>query len=173
MDLIVENAKKASIGGASRVRPTADRQQRLYEDQIVGQICHYAGAVYLTGNKDAYVKAREEANRNPLKGDCGSDIPGLPVDIKGSLMRAGGDPMNYRLLVRPMERHPKHFYVLALLTELADPATVYLVGYARECDLPAEVAQGGQFGGAHVMYAEDLRPMDRAQALVRAVMEKK
>jgi hypothetical protein len=37
------------------------------------------------------------------------------VDIKGSLMRYSNNPLNYRLLVRPKERHDNWIYVLALV----------------------------------------------------------
>jgi hypothetical protein len=169
--LISENAKKASLGGVSRIRG-GDRKTKLYEDQLVGQLCHAAGSLCLTGSIDAYVEAREEANRNPHLGDNGSDLLHLPIDVKGSLMRGGPDPLDYRLLVRPRERHDKHFYVLALLTQPIETCTVRLVGWLRDEELPT-METGGPFRGAHYQYGCNLRPMKSLVETVQRIVEKK
>lgn len=165
---VIENAKKAEIGGVSRIRSAADRKNKLSEDQLVGQISTYAGSVYLTGNPDGYWKARDIANANPHKGDGGVDIIGLDnVDIKGSLMRYSKDPLEYRLLVRPKERHQGWIYVLAMVPK-SRPYTAHLVGWAKDKDLPKEVYDGSisSLKGAYCINGRNLRAMNKLQGVV-------
>ena len=159
IDLVIANAKKAEIGGRSQIRQSKDRLNSLSEDQLVGQISTYCASVILTGSKDGYIKARDKANANPEKGDDGIDIIGLSnVDIKGSMMRYSDDPLKYRLLVRQKERHKDWIYVLGLVPKQR-PYKCYVVGWAKDSDLPKETYNGviKSLHGAYVIEANNLR----------------
>jgi hypothetical protein len=156
LELCQGYAEQACMGGHSQVR-TVDRQDALYVDQLVGQIGMLAGHLYYIGDYHLYVQARETANAEPWKGDGGYDIPGVNVDFKSSLMRASANPADYRLLVRPAERHRWWVYVLVLLSDLGGNAI--LMGWATDEMLPAQVEQAGPFEGAHMLHADQLRPM--------------
>lgn len=159
INLIISNAKKAEIGGKSQIRNSKSRASNLSEDQLVGQISTYCASVVLTGSPEGYIKARKKANDNPFAGDNGVDISGLPnVDIKGSLMRYSSNPLNYRLLVRPKERHKNWIYVLALVPK-ERPYKTYLVGWANDSDLPLKTYDGDikSLHGAYVIEAKKLR----------------
>ena len=162
IDLIISNAKKAEIGGRSQIRQQKDRINSLSEDQLVGQISTYCASVVLTGDMVGYVKAREKANANPSKGDNGVDIIGLSnIDIKGSLMRYSSDPLKYRLLVREKERHKDWIYVLGLVPK-ERPYKCYLVGWAKDSDLPTSTYNGEikSLHGAYVVDAINLRKIN-------------
>ena len=157
---IRENAKKAEIGGRSNIRGRQERMESLGEDQLIGQVGLFVGNYWLSGSDTAYLTSRWFQNMFPRRGDRGGDVPGANVDFKCSLMRAGKDPMEYRLLVRPRERHPGWVYVLALVESLDDDgAVVHLVGWMEDGELPQETATGGPFAGAHVVKAENLHPL--------------
>lgn len=161
-DLIISNAKKAEIGGKSQIRNTKNRSSNLAEDQLVGQISTYCASMILTGSPEGYIQARDKANANPLAGDNGVDIFGLSnVDIKGSLMRYSKNPLNYRLLVRPKERHDNWIYVLALVPK-ERPYKTYLVGWANDNDLPSKPYDGKikSLHGAYVIEARNLRKIE-------------
>ena len=156
---VILNARKAEIGGKSQIRSTGDRAKTLSEDQLVGQIATYAGSMVLTGSPDGYWKAREIANKNPHKGDGGVDIVGLDnIDIKGSMMRYSSNPLKYKLLVRPKERHSGWIYVLAMVPKKR-PYTAFVVGWANDGDLPKEAYNGTveSLRGAYVVEAARLR----------------
>lgn len=160
--LIISNAKKAEIGGKSQIRNSDKRASNLAEDQLVGQISTYCASIILTGSSEGYIKARDKANSNPFAGDNGVDIVGLPnVDIKGSLMRYSNNPLNYRLLVRPKERHANWIYVLALVPK-ERPYKTYLVGWANDNDLPSKPYDGEikSLHGAYVIEARNLRKIE-------------
>jgi hypothetical protein len=160
--LIISNAKKAEIGGKSQIRNSSKRASSLAEDQLVGQISTYCGSMILTGSPEGYIQARDKANANPLAGDNGVDIAGLPnVDIKGSLMRYSNNPLNYRLLVRQKERHENWIYVLALVPK-ERPYKTYLVGWANDNDLPSKPYDGEikSLHGAYVIEARNLRKIE-------------
>jgi hypothetical protein len=113
----------------------------------------------LTGSPDGYLKAREKANANPLLGDNGVDIEGLSnVDIKGSLMRYSSNPLDYRLLVRPKERHDNWIYVLGLVPK-ERPYKCHIVGWANDSDLPSKTYAGSikSLHGAYVLEAIKLK----------------
>lgn len=165
--LIIANAKKAEIGGRSQIRNSKSRASNLSEDQLVGQISTYCASMILTGSPEGYIQARDKANANPLAGDNGVDISGLPnVDIKGSLMRYSNNPLNYRLLVRPKERHDNWIYVLALVPK-ERPYKTYLVGWANDNDLPLKSYDGEikSLHGAYVMEARNLRKIEELISL--------
>lgn len=153
----------ASLGGGSQIRSPEERITALRQDQMVGQLGQMALSLYWFGDSRQYDIARWYANRNPNIGDGGSDIPGMNVDVKTSLMRSSEDPLDYRLLIRPKERHEGWIYVLALVKKLRKVGTeVFLVGWAADYQLP-KMDQGGLFDGAHVMNARDLNPLPPVQ----------
>ena len=162
ISLIISNSKKAEIGGRSQIRNSNSRISNLAEDQLVGQISTYCASMILTGSPEGYVQARDKANANPLAGDNGVDIVGLPnVDIKGSLMRYSNNPLNYRLLVRQKERHENWIYVLALVPK-ERPYKTYLVGWANDNDLPSKIYDGEikSLHGAYIIEARNLRKIE-------------
>ena len=163
-----ENSRLAMIGGTSQIRSNKNRKKTLGHDQLVGQISTYVGSVVLTGSAEGYWKAREKANKNPLQGDGGVDIIGLPnVDIKGSMMRYSSDPMRYRLLVRPRERHDGWIYVLAMVPK-ERPYKCHLVGWARDKDLTS-IPYGGpitSLHGAYLIEGQELKPISKLKALL-------
>lgn len=151
-------AEKAMLGGASHVRGE-DRGACLLEDQLVGQIGQWAGCVYLFGNDYLYNVSRALANAYPTRGDGGTDIPGLNVDFKASLMRASDNTMDYYLPVRPSERGKGKIYILVLVQLYENKsATAYIVGWATDETLPP-VEREGVFRGAHVIKACELNPL--------------
>lgn len=149
-------ARGAELGGQSQVRGS-DRGERLAEDQLVGQLCTLAFHRHQLGHLDLYIASREAANAEPWRGDGGTDVPGKHIDVKGSAMRASDDPLRYRLPVRPKERHSANRYVLALLPR--EPTKVYLVGWAKDSDLPEEPDRSGPLAGAFTIQAYALRDM--------------
>ena len=162
ISLIIDNAKKAEIGGRSQIRNNVQRQNNLAEDQLVGQISTFCGSIILTHSPEGYIKAREKANATPTQGDNGIDICGLAnVDIKGSLMRYSSNPLNYRLLVRPKERHNNWIYVLGLVPK-ERPYKCHLVGWAKDDDLPNDTYSGEikSLHGAYVIDAVKLRKIN-------------
>lgn len=162
ISLIIDNSKKAEIGGQSQIRNSVQRQQQLSEDQLVGQISTFCGSMILTGSPNGYIQAREKANANPTQGDNGIDICGLSnVDIKGSLMRYSSNPLSYRLLVRPRERHKNWIYVLGLVPK-ERPYKCHLVGWAKDSDLPTQTYTGEikSLHGAYVIDAIRLRKIN-------------
>jgi hypothetical protein len=107
--------------------------------------------------------ARNKANNNPTRGDGGVDIVGLSnIDIKSSLMRYSQDPLKYRLLVRPAERHLGWIYVLGLVPKKR-PYQCFLVGWAYDKDLPNSTYSGKiqSLRGAFIIEAKHLRPIKK------------
>lgn len=150
---------KAEIGGKSHIR-TKDRLASLTEDQLVGQIGQFAVSKYMFGTAERWAMNRWFINQNPTYGDAGFDIPGLNLDVKTSLMRASKEPLSYNLLVRPKERHAGWIYYLALVGDIQqEKLPVYLVGWAKDEDLPPEPALDGKFKGAYVLPANKLTPL--------------
>jgi hypothetical protein len=154
--LAEHHTKKACIGGISRIYQGTDRQKNLNIDNYVGQLANLALSLYIYGNTDAYERAREIANENPYSGDGGSDLPGLNIDIKGSLIRnPNKDLLSYCLPVRPRERHKDTAYILALIKD----ENVNLIGWTPENKLPAGVCSSGTFKGAYIKPATELLPL--------------
>ncbi len=150
----------AEIGGRSAVRhDRQDRMESLGTDQLVGQYGECALHLLVFGDVEPYIARRQRINLTPFEGDSGSDIDGLPWDIKTSLMRAGPDPFGYRLPVRPAERHEDFVYILALMSDVQVPE-VLLVGWIREEEIPQHIIVSGPFCGAHVVRASFLHPME-------------
>lgn len=153
---VKQNAEKAWLNGKSHIR-SSDREQYGMEDQLVGQMGEYALAKWL-GVLPSYFSRREIINLNPWKGDEGSDVDGMQIDVKTSLMRRQKDPSRYNLLVRPRERHNENIYVLALIPDIQD-GKVLLVGWLRDSELPTDPVGSGVFAGAFLMPATNLNDM--------------
>jgi hypothetical protein len=162
-------AKKAEIGGVSRLRCGKERTANLSIDQFVG-----VGLGELAGNKHFftvkdYYQSRASKNENPHLGDNGCDTLGFRIDYKASQAKKN-DLLSYNLLVRPHERHEGYVYVLILVkTFCLTPAELvkgpqhpetYLIGWARDEMLPAEPVKSGIFSGAYRIAAADLNPID-------------
>lgn len=150
-------ARNATLGGASQVRGSTERQSHLSTDQQVGQLGELALSLYLAGTPLFYQLTRTIRDLTPHQGDEGADLAATNVDVKTSLMRASPDPLRYRLLVRPKERHPETVYVLGLVPPSLDEC--WLVGWAGEADLPSAPATTGPFHGAYVLPATQLYPL--------------
>lgn len=148
-----EQARAAEIGGRSAVRGS-DRGAALAEDQIVGQIGTYAGHKLLFGDARLYRLSRYFANIYPTRGDGGSDVPGANVDFKASLRRAERPLLDYRLAVRPAERHAGMVYVLVLVER--GYSCAHIIGWLAESALPAEPETSGMFAGAFIVQARAL-----------------
>ena len=160
LERVRANAEKCWLNGKSHVRSGTERQRNGLEDQLVGQIGEYGLAKFF-GVVGQYFERRDVINRNPWKGDGGSDLIGRAIDIKSSFMRASGDPSRYNLLVRPAERHKDNTYVLGLVTKTGDDSyKLYLVGYAYDSDLPNDPCAEGVFSGAFRIPAAKLRNID-------------
>lgn len=153
-------AGNAAIGGRSQVRGAKDRQDALATDQAVGQLGEMALSKYVGGTPLFYEVTRAIRDLNPTQGDEGGDLLATNLDVKCSLMRASTDPLRYRLLVRPKERHANSVYVLALVAQdVWQSGRVTLVGWCRDRHLPAEAARDGPFAGAYVLPATQLFPL--------------
>lgn len=155
--LCKRHAQAAEIGGTSHIRTGEDRAKELSRDQLVGQIGQYVGTHWLTGGHHLYQISRWVANQYPYSGDGGTDIPGANIDFKASRLAMTRPISQHHLLVRPAERGPGRVYVL-ILVELTT-SVAYLVGWAKDADLPSEVEQGGPFDGTHKLAAAELHPL--------------
>ena len=175
--LCYENAVKACLGGISRIREGQDRQSKLFEDQLVGQIGNAAGCKWFYGNVEDYKAVRDRANAAPTLGDGGFDLTGLNTDFKCSLMRGKSrNPLDYRLLVRPNERHEDWLYVLLLIEEInygkmKDGMLVHLVGAASDSELPVQAEESGVFEGAFLKKASDLHAFPEDESLIRSLIK--
>ena len=114
------HAEECSLGGRSNVRGS-DRQTQLSEDQLYGQFCELAGWMAFYGRTKGlslYNASRESRNENPWESDNGNDIVigGVtsPIDMKGSKMRYGLDPLAYNLVYPVKEHNDETLYLLGL-----------------------------------------------------------
>lgn len=155
-EVVEQNAEKAWMNGKSHIR-SSERERFGMEDQLVGQMGEYALAKWF-GDIPSYFSRRQKINETPWKGDDGSDIDGLHIDVKTSLMRRQKDPSRYNLLVRPGERHQHNIYVLALV-ESIELKKVLLVGWLKDSELPTHPVSSGIFEGAYLMPATNLNDM--------------
>ncbi len=160
------NAKEACIGGHSAVRnDKKERSDKLLNDQMIGQLGHMVGSIYLFESIDPYVEAREYANTHPFKGDSGADfLFGPNLDVKTSQMRRSKDPLTYNFLLRPRERHLDNLYLQALVEDLPGKDELYevhLVGWCWEHEVPCQKTYGGIFDGAYVLPVVDLNPLPK------------
>ena len=159
MRFVTLHAARACIGGQSEIRED-NRQSTLSGDQMVGQIGTLAGHKWYCGHPLDYLLSRAYANRAPTVGDGGADISMSNIDFKASLMRRSQNPLDYRLPLRPKERHDDWVYILALVAKYTEEeATVHLVGWADTKMFPQQVESSGPFSGAYVLAAKDLNPL--------------
>ena len=152
----------AAMGGRSNVRERDEREEKLFQDQQVGLKCEYAVLKYFTGLPfpERFIDRRLRQNMNPEVGDGGFDISGSNVDVKGSQIAADSSRIiiDYRLAVRPDERHEGCTYLQAFASE-ADPGVVLLAGWLREEEILGDVETYGHFEGAHTVPVRDLYPV--------------
>ena len=162
-----KHAAKSALGGTSHVRPDTDaRQDNLGVDQLTGHLGNLALSLYWYGTTHPYVMGRTLQDKFPTVGDGGSDLPGLNVDVKTSLIRKP-DPtlQDYNLIVRPRELHPGTVYVLCLIERQEYPpdnaaCLAHLMGWADARTLEnAGVASYGTFAGAFTIPAMQLTPL--------------
>lgn len=156
MAFLKRQAAKAEIGGKSHVRG-ADRQDKLRQDQLVGLMGHFAAIRALFGSSWLFQLQRHFAGVYPLDSDGGADCPGARLDVKSSLITKP-NLLDYRLPVRPRERHNGMVYLLALV-ELEPRPTAHLVGWCTAEMLPDKPATDGPFSGAYVIGARELHPI--------------
>ena len=164
MALIRLMARAAMRGGKSYIRASSERRATLETDQLVGQLGTYAGHKFWFGHSYNYLVSRQQANLNPNTGDGGSDIVGANVDFKTSLIRSDRPLLDYRLVVRPIERKPAKVYVQLLADIQQNTANVYILGWADDAMLP-EPEREGVFQGACVLQARKLHPLPPLQWL--------
>lgn len=135
---LLENIKKAKIGGKSNVRKDKkSRMDTLDEDQLAGQLAQYIGTVFLSGSDSLYHEQRARCNANPHEGDGGIDVPRTNWDIKGSFMRGCNDPLKYNLIVPPNEFHKGLRYLQCFISRIEENKyKVYIAGWANSADMP-------------------------------------
>lgn len=167
LEMIETHARNAILGGRSEVRNPIARKEWIVQDQLVGCLVNYAAISWLFDSTDLYKKARAKADADPWKGDGGQDIPGYPIDVKGTLMRYGVTPLKYHLAVRPRDVRPNWVYVLGLVDRLTHPITVSLTGWATQKDLPTNSVTNGTFAGAHLIPAKQLKAMSRLKSRIQ------
>ena len=162
VEFVIRFAKLAEIGGKSNIRETSqDRIKYLGDDQLVGQLGEAALHKYWYGHLLEYARFRWFKNRNKSSGDHGIDIMPFNIDVKGSLLRNGNRSFdNYRLAVRPQERHKDWIYISALV-KLEDNggALVYLMGWETDDNLPSEPDIDGALKGAYTITNSNLKPL--------------
>lgn len=157
LSTIRQMAKAAELNGRSHIRQPGDRQEKLSQDNMIGQVADAAFHVYLMGHGMEWKRKRWYQNHYPWQGDGGSDVPPSNIDVKGSL-RHGGLPFDaYRLAVRPAELHADTVYVLAIVEQ--DYSWCHFLGWASTAMLPADVESDGTFAGAYILQASKLYPL--------------
>lgn len=165
--LCLHYTKNCTFGGKSAIPWTPEeRAKTLFPNNFVGQLGTLAGCIALYGQEEGqkeYIRARELADKTPFKGDGGRDIEGKNIDIKCSYMRRSKNPEDYNLLIRPPEYHKDWIYILALATtiDIEDIKTmrIYIVGWCRTNDLPANPESSGIFKGARKLSAKKLKKL--------------
>lgn len=159
MCVMQEHARMKCLGLGSRIRGRKFTKEELFEWQLIGVLCTYAGIRLITGSDELYHQHMRETGSNPV-GDGGTDIPGARVDIKGSLMRRSKNPLSYRLLIRPREFHENTTYILALVDEMAPSgANGYIVGFMDSSEILDVSVTDPTFGDARVVAANLLNPV--------------
>lgn len=162
---IYRHAQAACLGGRSNIRPEGEREESLLIDQMVGLIGNWTLSVWRDGDARAYMDSRHAQNRAPSVGDGGFDLPRCSIDVKTSMMRGGQDPADYRLAVRPRERHEGWVYALCLVRPFtleslkqSPRVTALLMGWITDDSLPEFPEDYGPFAGAYTVPAKDLYP---------------
>lgn len=132
MSLINHHAQKANLGGYSYVheKKGEDLTENL-EIQIVGQIGEYVGLLWMYNSPTYYMMKRDEQNKDPWKGDGGTDSEHFNTDIKTSRMRGSRNPLDYNLIINSKEREPGRNYLLCLVENFDErSAVVHIMGWA-------------------------------------------
>lgn len=156
VELAKSHASLMELGGKS-FRDAESRKENLSLDQLIGALGEMAFSIYLTGSKQAWELTRRARNACIGVGDDGEDLLGLNVDVKTSLVRSISRPIwEYNLAIRPAELRDGTVYILALVTDLGDDATVNLMGWAEREDLPISPNDTGTFAGAYCLPANGL-----------------
>ena len=150
---------EATGKSGSHIQDTKERLERLADDQITGQVAQLAGTLYLTGTDHEYRMQRWVSMLHPHLGDGGYDIPGLQLDFKGSRLKGGRKPHDYKMLVRPQERKPEWCYALAVVDISSDKAKAYMMGWFSDEEIKCKPQSSGLFAGAHVISIEQLHPL--------------
>ena len=165
--MVDQMARAAMIGGMSNIRGSQDRKEKLYEDQLTGQLGELALSLLVSGSPVLYLSRRQRINKNPRDGDNGSDLDGYWIDVKTSMIRRAKNPFSYHLVVRPREKHKGLAYILALVEMkdmMAKEADVLFVGWEMSENLPSHVQSSGEFEGAFSVGASFLKPMENFKA---------
>jgi hypothetical protein len=130
------NALIACKGGKSAVRYDGERGDRLFVDNLVGQLGMMAVCKYLHGSITDYIVNQFYANLYRNSGDGGHDLTAVNLDVKSARFIEGGERelLDYRLAVHLSEWHPRWIYVLAVVEP--EKRDVHLVGWAETGDFP-------------------------------------
>ena len=150
---------EATGKSGSHIQDTNERLKRLADDQITGQVAQLAGTLYLTGSDHTYRMQRWISMLHPHLGDEGYDIPGLQMDFKGSRLKGGKSPHDYKMLVRPQERKHKWCYAFAVVEINSNKARAYMMGWFSDEEIKCKPQSSGLFAGAHVISIEQLHPL--------------
>jgi hypothetical protein len=110
-----------------------------------------------------YNKSREARNKDPWASDNGNDIEidgldDIPIDVKGSRMRYGFDPLTYNLVYPLREHNDATLYILGLARSYDATYQINIVGWIRGEKMPQPRDFKG-FGNRRWIAATDLRPM--------------
>lgn len=132
MDFITSEAKKKMFGRKNTWEPN-QTENRLFTNQLCGQLGNAGLSKLLYGNLDAYKKDREIANKDKYKGDGGNDVPDLPIDIKTRLAKHGMD-VPYKLYVPGWDYHSNIDYVLGIIPE-DSKNEIHIIGWKNGKDL--------------------------------------
>jgi hypothetical protein len=126
---------------------------RRGEDQLVAQLGHWAFCYWKDGHDQEYRRHRDLCNAYRFSGDGGSDVIGLNVDVKTSMMRRGDDPWRYHLIERKPQ--PGTVYVLALVPQSLE--AVHVMGWQTGEQMErAGVVESGPLSGCHCVPAWNL-----------------
>jgi len=169
LEVVFENAKKATLNGTSQIRSGANRKATCGTDNLAGQLGELALHKYFYGENgfEFYKQAREIRNANPKAGDGGRDLfdgkKHLNVDIKCSRLKLGAKAMSYNMVVPEKEYHLKWVYIAAFCgmnkdgTEKNDK--VVLTGWVKSEDI-SKLRDFKGYGDRHFCQVSELRPLD-------------
>jgi len=171
--LVKYMAHRACLNGSSSVRfDEGDREENLYDDNLVGQANTLALHYYLFKQKlmaeDVYNYSRLLANMNPTQSDGGQDVLDSDIDMKGSMIREWykkKDPNDMRCSVR--EYHDNWIYVFGFVSNYAaeqhynkeKEIIVKILGWLKSEDLPPPSTEPGKWNGARYLWGRDIRPL--------------
>lgn len=140
-----------------------ERESRNAQDQVTGQFGTCAFAIWqFEDGLWLYNETRKKHNRDPWKGDGGSDLNNYQIDVKTSRFRSENlGLLNHRLPVRPAEYHRGTVYVLCISDYDNDYTYVtnHFIGWCTAEELPKRKQTSGPFKGAKVRVGYSLHPM--------------